>query len=449
MEKKTKIKFSVLAIIAIIIFCAAITPITLQNDTYYTVKIGEYILQNGIDMHDPFSWHDLPYTYPHWGYDVLMYLIYNIAGMAGIYVVTIILASVLGIVLYITNVKLTSNRLISFLITFGVIFLLEDYIAARAQLVTFILFALTIYFIEKFIDTKKKRYAIGLIIIATLIANIHVAVWPFYFILFMPYIGEYIVYLLAYSNLGIKIKRNIYIKKLKKDSNHENKSNLEEKINELSKEIETKEERQKNRRDNSYKIVIEKKDNVKLLIIIMIICILTGLLTPLGDTPYTYLVKTMQGNTTHNINEHLPLTLVNSPKAMAVVIILIAMLMFTDTKIKLRDLFMIGGLLLLAFYSRRQLSMLFIIGSFILNRLIFAFLNKYDREISQNSIKAMTTFNGKVITLLLVILVSILVFKPKVNDKFISESTYPVKASEYILNNLDINNIRIYNEYNY
>ena len=36
----------------------------------------------------------------------------------------------------------------------------------------------------------------------------------------------------------------------------------------------------------------------------MIICVLTGLLTPLGDTPYTYLYKTMQGNTTQNINEH-------------------------------------------------------------------------------------------------------------------------------------------------
>ena len=56
---------------------------------------------------------------------------------------------------------------------------MRDYIAARAQLVTFILFILTIYFIEKFLETKQKRYAVGLVIIPIIIANVHVAVWPF------------------------------------------------------------------------------------------------------------------------------------------------------------------------------------------------------------------------------------------------------------------------------
>ena len=42
MDKKTKIKFNILAIFAIIIFCFAITPKTLQNDTYYTIKNSSY-----------------------------------------------------------------------------------------------------------------------------------------------------------------------------------------------------------------------------------------------------------------------------------------------------------------------------------------------------------------------------------------------------------------------
>ena len=52
----------------------------------------------------------------------------------------------------------------------------------------------------------------------------------------------------------------------------------------------------------------------------MVICIFTGLLTPLGDTPYTYLSKTMQGNTTENINEHLPMTISNETEVMCVLI---------------------------------------------------------------------------------------------------------------------------------
>ena len=77
MNKNTKIKFCVLAIIGIILFSFAFAPRTLQNDTYYTIAIGKHIVENGIDRQDPFSWHDLAYTYPHWLYDVCMYWVYS------------------------------------------------------------------------------------------------------------------------------------------------------------------------------------------------------------------------------------------------------------------------------------------------------------------------------------------------------------------------------------
>ena len=155
MNKTTKTKFNIIAIIAIIIVCIVISPISMQNDTFYTVKIGEHIIENGgIDMQDPFSWHEnLEYTYPHWLYDVGMYLIYNLGGWNGIYISTVVLCCILGIMLYLTNVKICKNHLISFLLTIGVMFLCKPYIAARAQLVTFILFVLTIYLIEKFLES--------------------------------------------------------------------------------------------------------------------------------------------------------------------------------------------------------------------------------------------------------------------------------------------------------
>lgn len=79
MDKKTIAKFHVLAIICIIIFSAVMAPKTLQNDTFYTISIGEHIVETGgIDGVDTFSWHDLKYTYPHWLYDVCIYLIYSV-----------------------------------------------------------------------------------------------------------------------------------------------------------------------------------------------------------------------------------------------------------------------------------------------------------------------------------------------------------------------------------
>ena len=43
-EKNTNIKFSILAIVCIIIFSFALAPVSLQNDTFYTIKIGEHIV---------------------------------------------------------------------------------------------------------------------------------------------------------------------------------------------------------------------------------------------------------------------------------------------------------------------------------------------------------------------------------------------------------------------
>ena len=109
---KNSIRFTIMAVVLIAIFCFAISPVTLQNDTFYTIKIGEHILQNGIDMKDPFSWHEnLQYTYPHWLYDVVIYLVYNIGGQVGIYISTIVLSITLGLTMYLVNTKLTKNKL--------------------------------------------------------------------------------------------------------------------------------------------------------------------------------------------------------------------------------------------------------------------------------------------------------------------------------------------------
>ena len=429
-EKIRSIRFNILAVACIILFCAVLAPITLQNDTFYTIRIGEHILQNKtIDMQDSFSWHEnLPYTYPHWAYDVIIYLIYNAGGMLGIFISTIILSCTLGLVMYFTNNKISKNKVVSLVVTLGAMYLIKDYIAARAQLVTFILFELVILFIEKFLETKKIRYAAGIVVISIIVANVHCAVWPFLFILFLPYIAEYI-FSLDYISIYYNIKKKIT---KKEDKNKEKKL-----------------EASKKRRENPYKIRVVKIDAAKWLIVIMIICALTGLLTPLGDTPYTYLVKTMQGNTTKSISEHLPLTLIDNIPIMIVLCLFIALLVFTDVKIRLKDFFFIGGLALLMFITRRQTSMFVLFGSGILAKLVADLFAKYDKDGTKEIEKIMISTLGTVATLLVVALFMILQIKNKMGDKYINEKSYPVAAANYIKENLDLDEIHLFNEYNY
>ena len=460
MTDKTKMKFNVLAIFCILIFSFALTPVTFQNDTYYTIKIGEHIVQTGqIDMQDPFSWHeDLPYTYNHWLYDVSTYLVYNlgenigIGGFCALYIATIILSMILGIVLYYVSCKLCKNQVVAFLVSMATMYLLKNFIAARAQLVTFILFALTILFIEQFISTKKKRYAIYLIIIPILIANLHCAVWPFYFVLYLLYVVEYMLAVLTDVQLYyfIAIKWNeLKIKKLTKKGKLDEIGKYQEKIAHLQLDKENGRQLRKKNETKAFKVIFKREDSVKWLMVIMLICTLTGLLTPIGTTPYTLLPKLMQGNTTQNISEHQPLTLINNRAMLIVFTVFLMFLIFTDTKLSLRDFFMLAGLTLLTFMTRRQASMFVIVCGFIFAKMSANFLRKYDKDGTDKVIKIMTSLLGKIFTVLLVILLSFIMYKGKINNEFVNSSSYPVKAADYILEELDINNMRLFNEYNY
>ena len=450
----SNIKFTILAIVLIAIFCVALTPVTLQNDTYYTIKIGEHIAQNGVDMKDPFSWHeDLEYTYPHWLYDLITYLIYNTFGMTGIYITTCILSVILGITVYLVNKKLVKNNLLSFVITIGVMYLIRGYIAARAQLVTFILFVLAIFFIEKFLENRKKRYAVGLIIIPILIANLHLAVFPFYFILYLPYIAEYMIASFAekivYRKSSIReLKRKI--RKLSKNKSKEEEiEKLQKELNDLEEKVDKIKIKRSKELQNPYKIKLTRNKNVKWLILVMIICLFTGLLTPLGDTPYTYLLKTMQGNTTQNINEHLPMTLANDTEVICTLIIFLAILIFTKAKIRLSDLFMLGGLCYLMLASRRQVSIFALICSIILNRLIVDLMQQYTKITLKEVEEKITNVIGILVITIAMLGFSYYMAKDKINDSYIDESTYPVQACDYILENIDLGQARFYNEYNY
>ena len=415
-EVNKKVFFEILAIILIALFCISLTPKTLQNDTFYTIKIGEHIIQEkGIDMKDPFSWHEnLEYTYPHWLYDVMIYLIYNIGGMIGIYISTCVFSIILGITIYKVNEKLVKNKILSFVITIGAMYLLKSYITARAQLVTFILFELELFCIERLLDTCKKRYGIGLIIISILMANLHVAVWPFFFVLYLPYIAEFIIYCME-----------------------------EHMAKKFGKEVK-----------QGDKLEMQKRPGMKYLIIVMIICALTGFLTPLGTTPYTYLYKTMQGNTTQNINEHLPMTLINEENILCALIIFLAVLIFTKTKIRLCDLFMLGGLVLLMLMTKRQSTMFVLMCSVILNRLVYSWVVNQVEDFDNKILDFIMNGFGVFMLSSVIIMFCMYFIKPKLNQTYIDENTYPVKMSGWILEyfekeQIDLSEVRLFNEYNY
>lgn len=451
LTKKRSFIFHIIAIICITIFAIAISPKSLQNDTYYTITIGEYIYNNGISnlTEDMYSIHNLAYTYPHWLYDLGLFLVYNQFGHPGIYLSTMILTAILGISVYGLCNKKSKNKVVSLLVTIGSLYVVKGFVAARAQLVTFILFVWAVLTIEKFLETKKFRYALLLILIPLLITNLHCAVFPFYFILFLPYIGEYLLVVLEDADLELNLFKKIFKLKKKFAKKEEDKAAYDRKIARVENDIAERRRKRGIIRQNPYRIKVEKNHVVLLLIAVMGIASLTGFLNPAGNGAYTYLVKTLQGNTTGSINEHLPLTLIENKEFAIAIIIYLLVLIFTDVKIRLSDLFMLGGITFLSFNSRRQVSMFAIFCGPILANLLSYLVAKYDAKTFDKIEKKVTGWFGATVVICLTITGCTNLIKPTLREDYVDEYSYPVEASDWILENLDIENMRLYNEYNY
>lgn len=459
-DKTDDVIFNIIVFVCIMMMAFAITPKTLQNDTFYTISCGEYLVENGIfgAKLDPFSWHDLAYTFPHWLYDIAVYFIYALCGRfweLGIYLSTMILTAILGISVYKLSLQLSkNNRVVSFIVTLFAMYLMKPYIAARAQLVTFILFVLEVYFIEKLLETNKKIYAIPLLLIPLLITELHCAVYIMYFVFALPYLVEYLFVLLTELDLDEKLFIGVFKILSKITKNEDKKIKFESLIDKSRKNIESRKIKREKKKKNPYKVIAAKNPAILTLVVIIIIAAFIGLLNPMGTGAYTYTFKIYEGNTTDSINEHLPLTLADNINVAVVLAIILSILVLIDIKVRLSDLFMIAGTMILMFTARRQVSLFLIMCMPILARLISGFFEKYDKKFCNVLIKFTTSIVGTVIVVGLVGYISYDLSLEKKGNEYISTSSYPVAATEWLLNYMVENDIapedlHIYNEYNF
>lgn len=453
MSKKDKIKFDIIVVIAIIFLAAAFIPKSLQEDTFYMIKVGEYICQNGMgvvaERIEPFAWHEgMIYTYPHWLLDIIFYLIYNVFQFTGIYVFTVIFGIIIYLLVYITNVKACKNRIISAIITLATIYLFRGYITARAQIVTYFCCILTLLFIERFLENPKRRYMVGLVIVPIILANCHAALFPMYFVLYLPYIAAYIMSFLTREEILSKILKfkNKRLTKLEKKGKIEKVEKIKTKIEKIQEKLETIKVENKTK---TRKIIIERNENVKYLILLCIACIITGFITPLRDIPFTYTIKSLKGNTMNFISEHQAVALTKMPSLIVSFVVLAITLFSTKTKIKLQDLFMVIGMSILAIISYKQFPIFWIGVMCIINKLIFMMIDEKKLEkIKKIETKALS-FMGMVYTIMIIIIIFLYNYKSISKQSYVNTNDYPVVAAEWMKNNIDMDKMYLFNDFNY
>ena len=409
---KDRLKYRVFGVILIVILCIGLTFKYLQNDTFYIIKLGDFIVHHGIDSLDHYSWvANLPYTYPHWLYDVGIYFIYHAFGYLGVYVSTIIFFIILILIIYYINLKIHKHEFLALLVSLICVFRLSMFAVARSQIISLSLFLLEVYFIFSLIKTGKNRYIIYLMIASLLVANIHGTAWLFYFVLFLPFIGEYFVFLLGKN----KIIRNLY--------HLDNFSHS--------------------------RIIIEKIPYIKKLMMGMFLSFMMGIFTP-SRICYTYVFRIMMGNSQNVLLEHLPLTVISHPFFLVMILLLVITFIFTNVKVYLREVFMIMGLLLMCLMSGRHLSFFYTIALIDIVWIIYRALEEC-HDYTLDLLGDMMIHRKVVLitVLVIVIFISGSQFCKHLKEKYVPLKDYPVNATKYIKSHLNYLDMRLYNGYNY
>ncbi len=408
MMNKNK-KFDVVAIMSIIFICIGFTSLRVTNDTFYTIKVGNLIMENGIDMLDHFSWiGNLPYTYPHWLYDVFISLLFKVGRFRLLYISNIVFYSFIGMMIYFISKRRSNNYLFSFVLTILTLGFLMPFIVTRAQLISFIIFILEKYFIDKFLETGDKRDAFAIVLLSLILVNVHLATWIFFFILFLPSIASHYLTLL--------VKR---IKKNKKDFA----------IGRLE--------------GKTYQ-------NAPKLFPIIGLCLLMGLLTPLGLTAYTYIFKQFAGDTLGIISEYQNTTIANGFSFFQYIFCFILLFILTDQKISLDDFFLFIGLVFMSLTSIRSFAYLLIIGSFVVSNYLGKINGKMTKSLKE---KLDNIFHRRSELLTIFICFMIigvgLCYVNNSNDQYISEKLYPVDATEYLKKELKGRDVNLFNGYDF
>ncbi len=378
-------KFNILLIIILITLPVILVTRVLQNDVFYSIKVGESIIKNGLEKIDHFSFiSNLSYTYPHFLFDIFIYYVYKISGFFGIYIITIFLSFLLFLSLFYV-LSLKANKNIALLITVLTSFCMKPYLTSRAQLISYIILLFIHFFIIKVRDEKKGKYYLFTFLLGVLLANTHPAIFPVALLIFIPYL---------FNDL-------LYIFKV-----------------------------------NTFKFLVEK-EKIKRTLYLFLTTIISGFMT-FNSNSYTYIIKTKMDVSMSYISEHLPPTIENSPFLYLFIFLIFLLFICTKKKIKVASFTFIVGFIILSLISSRSFALLL-----VLTPLCYI---EYLTDLKLDLLKNTTLY---LCIIAFFISGAFVMYKYESKKSFVNEKIYPTEAVKFVKNEMDTKNIRLYNEYNF
>ena len=161
----------------------------MDNDGWFILANGRYILEHGIPYKNPFTWmKGLDVVLQQWAYSVVVYSIYQWFKVPGIFLFCCLL-HVACMILFFKIAKLKQVDIKTALVLSSVMFLIDSsFLSIRPTFITVLLLLWQVYVLEQYRQDKKAWKLWQLILISLLEINFHAAIWPFHFVMLLPYL---------------------------------------------------------------------------------------------------------------------------------------------------------------------------------------------------------------------------------------------------------------------
>ncbi len=374
----------------------------LDADLFFDLRSAKDILTYGLDFKDHMSMHEgLKYLYHHWLYDLIIYPIFKIGSYPLLFFFVLLLFFIFSIIIYKYINNRIKNKYISLIFVIILSYFMGHCFMPRVQSLSYLVILLEFVVIEKLYTTGKIKYSIISIILSIFMVNIHFPLWIMIPIFYLPYIANIFI--------------NYFVNKYK--------------LNILNKKIE-----------------YINCNNIKLFMITFIFILLSCLVSPYGLLPYLFgfEVSSLYSTIYYKIGEMRLVTFGEMKYIFLFFAILIGFMIGSKNKIKLYQLFYLIGIGILGFTYMRNTPFLYTYYILIIVPIIF-------KDLKINLIKININKNI-IISIITILVISLLVASITTIDY--REYQYgadnggePIEVADYIIDNLDYKNIRLYNEF--
>ena len=161
----------------------------LNNDIWFLLNSGRYVLQHGIPTIEPFTLHqNFSFVMQQWLCATIFWVIYSKLGAVGIFALIFLLYCAIVAVICALSWHISGGNLFAtFLASLFSSAMLAMVMATRPMSFTLLILISELYLTERFISSKKLKFLLPLPFLSALLVNLHAAMWPLQFVLLLPY----------------------------------------------------------------------------------------------------------------------------------------------------------------------------------------------------------------------------------------------------------------------